>query len=140
MTNPINTITDPEGIRWFESYLRKNGFINIQLPPTCFYPFDLQADKDGTHYYFELKLRPCHSTAFNDSIIELQKYNTLRGYNGEKKIINFFNDCFYIVDIFDDHEYQTHYAQRTNNWNRDKVKKILVSYKHKESNKHNYND
>ena len=40
----------------------------------------------------------------------------------------------------DDHEFQTHYAQRTNNWSRDKIKKILVSYKHKEENKHNYND
>lgn len=129
---------DPEGILWFKSYLEKNRFTDIYIPTNPYSPYDIEADKDGKHYLFELKVRPCTSYAFNDSIIELQKFNILKGYDGEKYVINFFKDCWYAHELLDEHEFQTHYAQRTNNWNRDKVKKILVSYKHREENKHEY--
>lgn len=140
MSNPINTITDPEGIQWFKEYLERNHFKNIEIPTNPYSPYDIEADKDGKHYIFEIKNRPCNSYAWNDSIIELQKFNILKGYSGEKYVVNFFYDCWYIHDLFEEHEFQTHYAQRTNNWSRDKVKKILVSYKHNESNKHNYDE
>ena len=138
MSNPINTIADPEGIQWFKSYLEENRYTNINIPTNPYSPYDIEADKDGKHYLFEIKNRPCTSTAFNDTIIELMKFNILRGYNCEKYVVNFFKDCWYINNLLDEHEFQTHYAQRTNNWNRDKVKKILVSYKHKEENKREY--
>lgn len=132
--------SDPEGVQWFKGWLERNHYKNIQIPTNPYSPYDIEADKDSKHYIFELKNRPCTSYAFNDSIIELQKFNILRWYDGEIQVVNFFYDCFYVNHIMDDHEFQTHYAQRTNNWSRDKVKKILVSYKHKEENKHNYND
>lgn len=129
---------DPEGIQWFKSYLEENRYTNINIPINLYCPYDIEADKDGKHYIFEIKNRPCTSTAFNDTIIELMKFNILKMYDGEKYVVNFFQDCWYINNLLDEHEFQTHYAQRTNNWNRDKVKKILVSYKHREENKREY--
>lgn len=138
--NPINKTTDPEGKIWFSGWLESKHFTNITIPEDQYSPYDISADKDGKHYIFEIKNRPCTSYAYNDNIIELSKFNILHTLAGEKYIINFFTDCFYISGIDDEHELQSHFCQKTNNWNRNKVRKVLVSYKHNELNKRNYNE
>lgn len=138
--NPINKATDPEGKIWFSGWLESKHFTNITISEDQYSPYDISADKDGKHYIFEIKNRPCTSYAYNDNIIELSKFNILHTLAGEKYIINFFTDCFYISGIDDEHELQSHFCQKTNNWNRNKVRKVLVSYKHNELNKRNYNE
>ena len=130
---------DPEGKIWFAGWLENHHYKNVKIIENPYSPYDIEADKDGKHYVYELKARPINSYAWNDSIIELQKFNILKNLGDERYIVNFFHDCFYIVDLFEDHEFQDHYCQRTNNWNRDKIKKILVSYKHKNENRYEYN-
>ena len=78
--------SDPEGVQWFKGWLERNHYKNIQIPTNPYSPYDIEADKDSKHYIFELKNRPCTSYAFNDSIIELQKFNIIRWYDGEIQI------------------------------------------------------
>ena len=133
---------DPEGIQWFKSYLEKNRYTNINIPTNPYSPYDIEADKDGKHYLFEIKNRNrykiTNSYDWGDTIIDQSKYIILSTYKDQVYVVNLFNDCMCIHKLEDEHEFQTHYAQRTNNWNRDKIKKILVSYKHREENKQEY--
>lgn len=136
--NPINKTTDPEGKIWFSGWLESKHFTNITIPedPHCYY--DIEADKGDKHYIFELKSRPCTSYAFNDSIIELQKFNILKQFNGEKYLVTFFTDCFHIHELGSEHTFQDHFAQATNNWNRNKIRKVLVSYKNTNKTRNEY--
>lgn len=138
--NPINKTTDPEGKIWFSEWLDKKHFTNITIPtdPHCYY--DIEADKDGKHYIFEIKNRPCSSVAWGDSIIELSKFNILKTFSGEKYIVNFFTDCFHLHHLESDHQLQNRFCQRTNNWDRNKIKKVLVSYKNTNKTKHEYDN
>lgn len=126
-------IEDSEGKEVWMRYLMKQGYENIVIPRDEYNIYDMSAEKGGKTYIFELKKRPCKSTAFNDNIIELQKFHMLKSFSNTgypTKIVNIFEDCIYINDLNTEHEFQDHFAQRTNNWNRDKIKKVLVSYKH----------
>lgn len=134
----INKTTDPEGIQWFKEWLDRKGFTNITIPQNEFSYYDIEADKGDKHYIFELKSRPCTSYAFNDSIIELQKFNILKQFSGEKYVVNFFTDCFHIHELGSQHEFQDHFAQATNNWNRNKIRKVLVSYKNTNKSRKEY--
>lgn len=138
MSNSINIITDPEGVLWFKSYLESKHFENIHIPEDKFSPYDIEADKDGKHYIFEIKNRSCTSTTWNDSIIESTKFNVLHHLKGEKYVVNLFTDCFHIHNLESEHEEQHHMCQKTNNWNRNKVHKILISYKNTQQSKREY--
>lgn len=134
----IDNIKDPEGKHYFKEWLENHQFSDVILTSNQYSNYDIVAQKDGETYIYELKNRPCYSTAYNDSIIELTKYDSLRSYAGHKYVVNFFKDCFYIVELEEEHELQTYMCQKTNNWDRTRVKKTLVSYKHKEINKYEY--
>ena len=133
-------VEDPEGKEVWMRYLMKQGYKNIIIPSNEYNIYDMSAEKDGKTYIFELKKRPCKSTAFNDNIIELQKFHMLKCFSNTgypTKIVNIFEDCVYVNDLETKHEFQDHLAQKTNNWCRDKVKKVLVSYKHENCTKIN---
>lgn len=129
---------DPEGIYWFKEYLERHHFTNINIPDNQYCSFDIEADYRDKHYIFELKNRPCTSTAWNDSIIELSKFNILHHLDGEKYIVNFFTDCWHIHNLESEHEEQHHFCQKTNNWSRNKVRKILISYKNTNKTRREY--
>lgn len=125
-------VDDPEKKGYFEWWLMQNGYKNIATPKDEYNIYDISAEKDGETYIFELKNRDCKSTDFGDTIIELPKYNMLKVFSNtgyKVKIVNFFEDCIHIHDHLSPHTFEDHYAQKTNNWCRDKIKKTLVSYK-----------
>lgn len=133
--------TDPEKKEYFVQWLRKEGYTNIAVPKDEYNIYDISAVKGGKQYIFELKLRSCLSTTFNDSIIEIPKYNMLKAFSNtgyEVRIVNLFVDCIHIHNMLSEREYQDHWAQKTNNWDRTKTKKILVSYKNTEETKFQY--
>lgn len=119
---------DPEGLIFFKNYLQNHHFTDIIIPEDEYNSYDIEGVYNGKKYRFEIKLRPIKSTQWNDSIIELYKYNILSVFD-DVYIVNLFTDCFHIHPLRSEHELQTHQAQRTNNWSKDKIKKILVSYK-----------
>lgn len=130
------TYNDPEGKVFFSKYLIGRGFYNIQTT-TDFCSWDLEAEYKGVKYYFELKRRDIISTAWGDSICEQHKIDSCP----DKKhtyLVNFFTDCFTVIPITADHQVQHKYCQKTNNWDRRKVMKDLLSYPNKDEYKHSY--
>lgn len=121
---------DSEGKIFFIDKLEKSGFNNVTTTDQYSY-YDIEGEWNGIKYYFELKNRPCESTLYNDSIIEKTKYDNLYQLNKEHNsvfIVNFFTDCYHIHHLLSPHTTQNHYCQKTNNWNRTKVPKTLISY------------
>ena len=132
----ISLTDDPEGIKLFSKYLIANGFYNIQTTPRlCAH--DLEADYDGTTYYFELKKRSITSTQWGDSICEQHKIDASPDPN-RTYLVNLFTDCLTIIPVTAEHEVQRKYCQKTNNWDKHKVLKDLLSYPNKPEYKHDY--
>lgn len=134
-------VDDPEKKGYFEWWLMQNGYKNIAIPKDEYNIYDISAEKDGETYIFELKVRPCKSTDFGDTIIELPKYNMLKVFSNtgyKVKIVNFFEDCIHIHDHLSPHTFEDHYAQKTNTDKYNKVKKTLVSYKNTADSKYIY--
>ena len=129
---------DIEGKQYFSQYLKHNGYDHISIPDAIFCPYDIEAYKGGVRYIFELKNRPITSTRYGDSIIDSGKYNKLSKLDADVYIVNFFTDCFHIhrLDSFD--EKQNHMCQKTNNWDRTKVARTLISYKNKSTTRYEY--
>lgn len=133
--------TDPEKKEYFVYWLRKNGYENIVTPKDEYCIYDISATKGGKQYIFELKKRTCLSTDYGDTIISMYKYRMLESFHNagyKVKVVNLFKDCIHIHDWDSPKEFQDHYAQKTNNWNRSKTRKILVSYKNSKDSKYIY--
>ena len=133
------TNEDPEGKETFKEWLIKRDFkdVNIVADELCHY--DIISQKNGVKYVFELKKRPIRSDVWNDNIIQQDKYEYLLPMDKDNQkvyIVNLFTDCMYINPLQYDHEEQHKYCQKTNNWDRTRVLKTLISYKH--INKHRY--
>ena len=143
MTNPINTITDPEGIRWFEGWLERRGFNNIIIAPDPYSPYDLSATKNDINYLFEIKNRNrykiTNSYDWGDTIIDQSKYIILSAYKDQVYVVNLFNDCMCIHKLEDEHEIQHQPHCKANmNWDRRITSKNLISYKNKPNNCYKY--
>ena len=139
-TKPPHTFgeDDKEGKTFFSHYLEERGYDYVSIPDAVFCPYDIEAYKDGVRYIFELKNRPITSTKYGDSIIDSGKYTKLSQLDAKVYVVNFFTDCFHIhkLDSFD--EKQNHMCQKTNNWDRTKVPRILISYKNKPTTRYEY--
>lgn len=134
---------DPEGIQWFKSYLEKNDFENIHIPENEFSPFDIEGDKGGKHYLFEIKNRNrykiTNSYDWGDTIIDQSKYIILSAYKDQVYVVNLFNDCMCIHKLEDDHEIQHQPHCKANmNWDRRITSKNLISYRNKPKNCYRY--
>lgn len=130
---------DPEKKQWFSKWLESKGFTNINITTDFYDIIDITADYSTVHYIFELKNRPCDSELYGDSIMDTGKYHKMIKMDGEKRLVNFFEDCFYIVDIVkDQRDIQDFYCQKSNTIAAPKVPKKLVSFQHKQENKHLY--
>lgn len=129
---------DEEGKKFFANYLISNGFhdVTTTLP---FTEWDLEATKDDIVYYFELKVRPKPAIdgKWNDSICEQNKLDTVPDLH-HAYLVNFFTDCFTVIPMKAEHTVQHKPCQKTNNWNRKKVMKDLLSYPNLEKYKHKY--
>ena len=124
----MNFENDKEGIKFFSNYLIKKGFYNIQTT-TTFTSWDLEAEKDGIVYYFELKVRPkvALDGKWNDSICEQNKLEHTPSIE-HSYLVNLFTDCFTIIPYTAQHKVQKKYCRKTTNWNRTPVLKNLLSY------------
>ena len=129
---------DREGILYFSRYLINKGFYNIQTT-TAFTPWDLEADYNGQHYYFELKVRPkvALDGKYNDTICEKHKLDTTPDIN-HSYIVNLFTDKMSIIPYTAPYEVQHKKCQKTNDWDRTKVVKDLLSFKNEEKYLHDY--
>lgn len=130
---------DTEKKLYFKEYLESQGFTNIDIPSDPYCIYDISGTLDNTEYYYELKVRSVTSTQYGDSIIELSKYNNLKGLQSPVYVVNFFTDCFHIHPLLSEHENQDHYCQKTNNWDRHKIRKVLISYKNTNKSRREYN-
>ena len=134
---------DPEGIQWFKAFLEKNDFENIHIPENEFSPFDIEGDKGGKHYLFEIKNRNrykiTNSYDWGDTITDQSKYIILSAYKDQVYVVNLFNDCMCIHKLEDDHEIQHQPHCKANmNWDRRITSKNLISYRNKPKNCYRY--
>ena len=129
---------DKEGLRYFSHYLISQGFYNIQttLPYTA---WDLEADWKGQHFYFELKVRPkvALDGIYNDTICEQYKLVATPDIN-HSYIVNLFTDKMSIIPYTAPYEVQYKLCQKTNNWNRNKVMKTILSFRNEEKYLYDY--
>lgn len=129
---------DKEGLRYFSHYLISQGFYNIQttLPYTA---WDLEADWKGQHFYFELKVRPkvALDGIYNDTICEQYKLVATPDIN-HSYIVNLFADKMSIIPYTAPYEVQYKLCQKTNNWNRNKVMKTILSFRNEEKYLYDY--
>lgn len=127
---------DPEGIILFSKFLEGRNFSNITSTP-IYERWDINATYKDKYCYFELKKRPHpHDNKFNDTIIEKNKYEALSLIDSPKTpvyVVNIFNDGYLtVIPLQSPHEEQKTFAQKTNNWDRTRVPKTLISYPNKE--------
>ena len=129
---------DKEGLHYFSQYLISKGFYNIQTT-TKFTAWDLEADHNGNHYYFELKVRPkvALDGKYNDTICEQHKLVATPDIN-RSYIVNLFTDKMTIIPYTAPYEVQHKPCQKTNNWDTHKVMKDLVSFKNEEKYLYDY--
>lgn len=129
---------DREGLHYFSQYLIGQGFYNIQTT-TQFTPWDLEADWKGHHYYFELKVRPkvALDGKWNDTICEQYKLVASPDIN-HSYIVNLFTDKMSIIPYTAPYEVQHKFCQKTNDWDKTKVMKDLLSFKNEEKYLHEY--
>lgn len=133
----IDIKNDPEGKEFFKRYLQSNGFEDINTTSKMAF-YDMYAKKDGITYFFELKYRPITSTQWGDSIIESIKYDKLKTLGDNVYVVNFFTDCFHIHKLDSQYQLQEWMCQKTNNWDRHKVRKVLVSYTNTDKTRRGY--
>ena len=135
---------DPERKEFFKVWLEGQGYTDVTIIEWEFSPYDIYAkNKKGEDCVFELKNRAkyseTYSTDWNDSIIDEKKFNELMNLPYKAYIVNFFTDIFCIHSIDEEHEIQHQPRCRANmDWDQHIVSKNIVSYKHKEKNKYEY--
>lgn len=130
--------TEQESINYFIKWLQQHKFENIQPTqndqPFCWY--DIEAERLGKKYRFELKRRNMLSTKYNDGICECYKYKEFKNAL-EEKVINegylvcLFDDCitlssFKTTPLYED----VVYANKTTDFeNKNQVKKHFIHFK-----------
>lgn len=135
---------DPERKEFFKVWLEGQGYTDVTIIEWEFSPYDIYAkNKNGEDCVFELKNRAkyseTHSTDWNDSIIDEKKFNELMNLPYKAYVVNFFTDLFCIHSIDEEYEIQHQPRCRANmDWDQHIVSKNIVSYKHKEKNKYEY--
>ena len=127
---------DKEGKIFFSKWLIQNGYYNIQTT-TRYTEWDIEAEKGGILYYFELKKRNRKALENEgDSIMEDLKYkrspNPKRSY-----LVSFFHDCFTIIPYTDPHQ-ELHCKCQVSQHQHFHVKKILYSYPNLDKYIHKY--
>lgn len=131
---------DLERKELFKQFLEKKGFENVTTTDN-FCRHDIEGYYKGDKYYFELKYRPHpHDNKYNDSIIQLDKYEYLLTLPvNHTYVVNIFNDGYLtVIPVNADHVLQEHFARKTTFWDRTKVKKVLVSYPNKKKYLYSY--
>lgn len=132
-----DTEKDEEGKILLKDVLERHGYSNIQLSPGQYDCYDeVAVNREGKTCYFEIKKRTVpHNNPFGDTIIEKKKFLNLQKLQNDGSkvfVVNIFTDLILtIIPLEDPYSEQTVFAQRTNNWDRDKVKKIFISYPNK---------
>lgn len=61
--------------------------------------WDIEAEKDGKKYVFELKNRDFSSSVYGDVVINLDKYNYLKNSGFKAVLVTFFEDCWVMIDL-----------------------------------------
>lgn len=130
---------DEERLGLFSNFLSSYNFDNITRT-SQFCRWDIESTYKNTKCLFEVKYRPTnHDNYFNDTIIEYDKYLALKQQPHKVYVVNIFNDGYLtVIPLEAEHELQEKYCQKTNNWDRTKVKKTLVSYPNLDKYLYNY--
>lgn len=136
--NHLDLNNDPEGKKYFSKYLISRGYYNIQTT-TELASWDLEADYENKHYYFELKVRPkvALDGTYNDTICELHKIEATPDVK-HSYIVNLFFDKMSIIPMTEHYEVQHKMCQKTNNWDKRKVMKDLCSFHNDEKYLYDY--
>ena len=128
---------DAEGKEYFAQYLTDHQFSDVHITSDTYAAWDVDGTYSGQVYYFELKKRDIDSYQWGDSICEKHKIDAVP----DKKhayLVNLFTDCLTIIPLTASYEVQHKYCQKTNNWDRRKVIKDLLSFKNEDKYRHPY--
>lgn len=128
---------DSEGTNYFKHYLENHNLTNVNITSDPFAAWDIDATYNGNVYYFELKKRDIDSYKWGDSICEQHKVDAVPDKN-RAYLVNLFTDCITIIPLTAEHEVQHKRCQKTNNWDKTKVMKNLLSYKNEDKYRHKY--
>lgn len=128
---------DIEGVEYFKQYLENHSFTDVNITSNPYAAWDIDATYNGQTFFFELKKRDIDSYAWGDSICEQHKIDAVpdikRAY-----LVNLFTDCITIIPFSTPHQIQHKPCQKTNNWDKTKVMKNLLSYKNEDKYRHKY--
>ena len=130
----IDDRSDAKSIDYFiREILTPNGWTNIvnNNNKNKFAVIDVEADKNGIHYNFELKRRRCNSDYYPDSVLSANKFNAMREKEGRSYYVAFYYDKIAFIDVKDDtqitrYEYNTH--RKTTDFDRDEMITELNPY------------
>lgn len=88
-----------EGRQWLSGFLEKKGFRDI-TETERYAHWDLEGyDSKGEKWCFELKNRSFPSDRFGDVAINKDKYDWLMECPHRVILVEFFDDCFFMVDV-----------------------------------------
>lgn len=128
---------DPEGTKYLAHYLTSKGFTEVTDMHDKHKEWDLEANWNGTKYYFECKMRKWDADKFGDSICEPEKIEKSPDAK-HAYLVNFFTDCFTMIPLLTEHEVQYKLCQRSELWDRTKRMKHICCYKNLKKFRHTY--
>lgn len=96
---PFNELS--EGKEWFISWLRSHHFTDITDTDmvNIYCHWDIEGTYKGERYVFELKNRSFHSTKYNDTAINYDKYRNLLDCSYHSVLVTFWTDRWMMIDI-----------------------------------------
>lgn len=87
-----------EGRVWLLNLLKDKGFKDLRETDR-YAKWDLEGEKDGVKYIFELKNRDFPHWKYNDLAVSYDKYLTLKDFPGKGIFVNFWDDFWTMIDV-----------------------------------------
>lgn len=96
--------TEQESKDYFCKVLQQYGYTNIKQTTYRYEYYDIEAEYNNIRYRFELKVRNFPSTKYNDSMMELHKYQKfVEDYQNKQfdkgVLVSLFEDCMTLSDV-----------------------------------------
>lgn len=120
----IDKKTDDDSLRYFMEYLSRRDYINIvnNNDTDIMADIDIEADRYGEHYYFELKRRRCYTYTYPTAILSKTKYDKLKAVEGKSYYIAMYYDYIVSFDIKNvAPEYGIYRHKKTTDFNNNKM-------------------
>lgn len=101
----IDEKSDARSLEYFiEKILKPCGFENIvnNNLKDRYARVDIEADKKGVHYNFELKRRRINSFKYSNSVLSVDKFNIMRKMEGKSFYVALYYDKIAFINVKDD--------------------------------------